>query len=173
MSEIGASFQEVMESYEVEIKGKVYPVKSVKNLTGHNIKPYMIHGDKQVPFVKNTSRQIMEEGDIFAIETFGSTGKGYMMDDVSQLLLTGRCYSNSIQVGVYGYGRQAGASAANLHNPSAKGLLKKIDENFGTIVFCRRYLERLGVKNYLPAVSWIGTLPGISDGGFWLTTHLQ
>jgi len=27
-------------------------------------------------------------------------------------------------------------------------LLKTIDEHFGTLVFSRRYLERIGVKNY-------------------------
>lgn len=32
--------------------------------------------------------------------------------------------------------------------PSARSLLKTIDESFGTLVFCRRYLERLGIKNY-------------------------
>lgn len=52
------------------------------------------------------------------------------------------------QVGIYGYGRNAKVSGANLHLSSAKSLLKTIDANFGTLVFCRRYLERLGVKNY-------------------------
>ena len=84
MSEIGAAIQEVMESYEVEVNGKVLPVRASRSLTGHNILPYRIHGDKQVPFVKNNSKQKMEEGDVFAIETFGSTGRGVMMDDVSQ-----------------------------------------------------------------------------------------
>jgi len=53
------------------------------------------------------------------------------------------------QVGIYGYGRNDNVSGANLHLSSAKALLKTIDTNFGTLVFCRRYLERLGVKNYL------------------------
>lgn len=83
MSEIGAAIQEVMESYEVEIAGEVHRVKSIRNITGHDIKHYRIHGDKQVPFIKNFSRQKMEEGEVFAIETFGSTGKGYLDDDVS------------------------------------------------------------------------------------------
>jgi len=83
MSEIGTAIQEVMESYEVEIRGKTFPVKAIRNITGHDIKRYHIHGDKQVPFIKNNSRQKMEEGEVFAIETFGSTGKGYMNDDVS------------------------------------------------------------------------------------------
>lgn len=83
MGDIGAAVQEVMESYEVEIKGRTLPVKAIRNLSGHDIKPYQIHGDKQVPFVKNSSRTRMEEGEIFAIETFGSTGRGFVSDDVS------------------------------------------------------------------------------------------
>jgi methionine aminopeptidase len=72
-----------MESYEVEIGGKTFPVKALRGLTGHDIKQYRIHGDKQVPFVKNNSRDKMEEGEVFAIETFGSTGKGRVSDEVS------------------------------------------------------------------------------------------
>lgn len=99
MSEIGAAIQEVMESYEVEIGGKVFPVKAIRGLTGHGIKRYHIHGDKQVPFVKNNSCQKIEEGDVFAIETFGSTGTGRINDDVgstsfsegSKLIFTDWC----------------------------------------------------------------------------------
>jgi methionyl aminopeptidase len=83
VSEIGAKIQEVMESYEVELKGKTCPVKAVRDLCGHDIKQYQIHGDKQVPFVKNSNKTKMEEGEIFAIETFGTTGRGYLRDGVS------------------------------------------------------------------------------------------
>ena len=121
-----------MESYEVELNKKTIPVKAVRTITGHNILRYKIHGDKQVPFVKTQTHQRMEEGDVFAIETFGTTGKGYLKDDI----------------GVYGYGRNEYVSSADLHYASAKSLLKTIDDNFGTLVFARRYLERLGVKNY-------------------------
>ena len=122
-----------MESYELEVNGKTIPVKAVRNITGHNILRYRIHGDKQVPFVKTKTNQRMEEGDIFAIETFGSTGKAYLRDDI----------------GVYGYGRNENISTAVLHQSSAKSLLKTIDANFGTLVFARRQLERLpGVEKY-------------------------
>ena len=124
--------QEVMESYEVEINKKVYPVKSVRGITGHNILRYRIHGDKQIPFVKTKTSQRMEEGDVFAIETFGTTGRGRIMDDV----------------GVYGYGRNEYVGAGDLHYASAKSLLKLIDQNFGTLVFSRNYLERIGAKSY-------------------------
>ncbi|THY22731.1 methionine aminopeptidase 2-like protein [Aureobasidium pullulans] len=129
---ISETVQEVMESYEVEINGKTIPVKAVENITGHNILRYKIHGDKQVPFVKTETDQRMEEGDIFAIETFGTTGNGYLTDNI----------------GVYGYGRNEHVRPSGLQYASAKSLLKTIDENFGSLVFSRRYLERLGVKNY-------------------------
>ena len=83
MSDLGGAIQEVMESYEVEIKGTMYPVKAIRNITGHNINQYIIHGGKSVPFVKNDEQTKMEEGEVFAIETFGSTGKGNVRDDVS------------------------------------------------------------------------------------------
>lgn len=85
MKDIGAAIQEVMESYEVEIAGQTFPVKAIRNITGHDVLRYHIHGRKQVPFIKNNSREKMEEGEVFAIETFGSTGKGYMDDDVRTL----------------------------------------------------------------------------------------
>lgn len=37
LNEIGEAIQETMESYEVEIRGKVYRVKSIRNLSGHLI----------------------------------------------------------------------------------------------------------------------------------------
>jgi methionyl aminopeptidase len=40
LCDIGAAIQEVMESYEVELDGKVYQVKSIRNLNGHSISPY-------------------------------------------------------------------------------------------------------------------------------------
>ena len=83
MSDIGAAIQEAMESYEVEIKGQTFPVKCIRNLNGHDIIQYSIHGRKSVPIVKGGDQTKMEEGETFAIETFGSTGRGYVQDDVS------------------------------------------------------------------------------------------
>lgn len=44
-----------MESYEVEINGKVHQVKVVKNLNGHSIVSFKIHGGKTVPCTKTNS----------------------------------------------------------------------------------------------------------------------
>lgn len=107
---------------------------------------------------------------MFAIETFGSTGRGYIVDDVSLcfciclFIFKPILLFNSVthmrdkltkkQVGIYGYGLSYSApSNPPLTLSTAKRLHKTIRENFGTIVFCRRYLERLGVEKYLAGVS--------------------
>lgn len=113
MGDIGRAIQEVMESYEVEVNGETKqgapsifpgpsygmltvsrfspPVKSIRNLTGHSIAPYIIHGGKSVPICapkgddreeNDEADQKMEEGEYFAIETFGSTGNGYVEHQV-------------------------------------------------------------------------------------------
>eukprot|EP01084_Bolivina_argentea_P148187 259127_1 len=76
LGEIDASIQEVMESYECKYNNKIYPVKCIRNLNGHSIGPYVIHGGKTVPIVKTDDQTKTEENELFAIETFGTIGKG-------------------------------------------------------------------------------------------------
>ncbi|PSK34344.1 methionine aminopeptidase, type II [Elsinoe australis] len=133
MSDIGAAIQEAMESYEVEIGGQTYPVKAIRNLNGHDIRQHSIHGTKSVPIVKGSDQTKMEEGETFAIETFGSTGKGYVRDDME----------------TSHYALASDAPKVPLRVSSAKTLLRSIEKNFGTLPFCRRYLDRLGHEKYL------------------------
>ena len=101
-----------MESHEVELDGKTYPVKCVRNLNGHSIAPYQIHAGKSVPIVKGGEATRMEEGEFYAIETFGSTGKGYVHEDLE-------CshYMKNFDVG-----------HVPLRLPRAKALLNTIDK---------------------------------------------
>ncbi|KXL48266.1 hypothetical protein M433DRAFT_57437 [Acidomyces richmondensis BFW] len=136
MSEIGEAIQEAMESYECEINGTTYPIKAIRNLNGHTIGQWSIHGGsagKSVPIVKGGSNEKMEEGETYAIETFGSTGKGFVRDDME----------------TSHYAKIADAPKVALRVASAKSLLRSIDKNFGTLPFCRRYLDRLGHEKYL------------------------
>ncbi|KAK5127609.1 hypothetical protein LTR85_006949 [Meristemomyces frigidus] len=136
MSEIGEAIQEAMESYECTINGTTYPIKAIRNLNGHTITQYSIHGGsagKSVPIVKGGSNEKMEEGETYAIETFGSTGKGIVRDDME----------------TSHYAKTADAPKVALRVASAKSLLRSIDKNFGTLPFCRRYLDRLGHEKYL------------------------
>lgn len=49
-----------MESYEVELDGKTYQVKAIRNLNGHSIGQYRIHAGKTVPIVKGGDATRME-----------------------------------------------------------------------------------------------------------------
>ena len=71
LADIGEIIEETMESFEVELDGKVYPVRSIKNLCGHSIEQYRVHGGQLVPNCKGTDPSIkMKEGEQYAIETF-------------------------------------------------------------------------------------------------------
>ncbi|XP_053208015.1 methionine aminopeptidase 2-like [Panonychus citri] len=137
LCDIGEQIQEVMESYEVELDGKTYPVKAIRNLNGHSIGPYRIHAGKTVPIVKGGDQTKMEEGEVYAIETFGSTGRGYVHDDQD-------CshYMKNFDVG-----------HVPLRSAKSKQLLNVINQNFGTLAFCRRWLDRLGQSKYLLALN--------------------
>jgi methionyl aminopeptidase len=76
----------------------------------------------------------MEEGELFAIETFGSTGKGKVFDapDCSH------------------YMKNFDASDVPLRNPKAKALLNEISNRFGTLAFCRKWLEETFPRHIAP-----------------------
>lgn len=152
LADIGEQIQETMESHEVEIRGKTYTVKSIRNLNGHNINPYSIHGGKSVPIVKPNERdteylQRMEEGETFAIETFGSTGEGYVHG-------VGNCSHYALNPFDY----KTNAACQSVYReisrfPAAKRLFHTIEKTFGTLPFCRRYLDRIGEESHLLGLS--------------------
>ncbi|KAL7409822.1 peptidase M24A, methionine aminopeptidase [Mrakia frigida] len=134
MCDIGEAIQETMESYEVDLgSGNIKPVKAISNLNGHSIHPYSIHGTKLIPMVKNDDQTKMEEGEYFAIETFGSTGRGRVIEQ-------GVCSH---------YAMSKTYDASGLKRETAKSLLKKLTSSFGTLPFCRRFIDRFGETGYL------------------------
>ena len=138
LCDIGEVIQETMESYEVELDGKTYQVRPIRNLSGHSISQYRIHAGKTVPIVKGGDATRMEEGEVFAIETFGSTGKGVVHDDM--------------ETSHYMKNFDLANSHVNIRLPRAKRLLHIITENFGTLAFCRRWIDRIGETKYLMAL---------------------
>lgn len=50
------------------------------------------------------------------------------------------------------YAKVPDAANVSLRLSSAKNLLNVINKNFGTLPFCRRYLDRLGQEKYLLGV---------------------
>lgn len=158
LGEIGAAIQETMESHECQVDGRTLPststwralpsahlptlptVKAIRNLCGHSIEQYRIHGSHSVPIVAEPDNVIkMIEGHYYAIETFGSTGLGYTVE-------RGACSH------YYKSRNSSSVPASSVTLFSARKLLQTIDQSFGTLPFCRRYLERAGEKNYLLGV---------------------
>lgn len=54
--------------------------KPIRQLSGHQMNEYELHSDKQVPCVSGKSEVLVEEGEVYAIETFASTGSGNVTD---------------------------------------------------------------------------------------------
>eukprot|EP00924_Labyrinthula_sp_SR-Ha-C_P009794 snap_masked-scaffold_117-processed-gene-0.0-mRNA-1 protein AED:0.03 eAED:0.03 QI:0/-1/0/1/-1/1/1/0/492 len=126
LCDIGEAIQEVMEAGEVELDGKIHQIKCCRNLNGHSIGQYNIHAGKTVPIVKGGDSTKMEEGEFYAIETFGTTGRGYVVDDMD-------CSH---------YMKKFDAPHVPLRTQGAKKLLNHINKTFGTLAFCNRWLVR-------------------------------
>lgn len=76
----------------------------------------------------------MEEGEVFAIETFGSTGKGLVVDDLD-------CSHYMLD---FNY------KEVPLRNARAKALLEHIKNNFSTLAWCRRWIEEAFPRHIVP-----------------------
>lgn len=100
-----------------DVIGKVnlLQVKSIRNLNGHSISPYRIHAGKTVPIVRGGEAIRMEENEFYAIETFGSTGRGVVHDDME-------CSH---------YMKSFDAGFVPLRLQSSKSLLNTINKHFG------------------------------------------
>eukprot|EP01069_Polyplicarium_translucidae_P000237 Polyplicarium_translucidae@DN1135_c0_g1_i1.p1 len=133
-SEVGAAIHEAMEAFEVELDGKMHRIRPVRNLSGHTIEPYKIHAGKSLPITRNSETTRMEEGEVYAIETFASTGKGYVHED-------GECSH---------YAKMERGTP--IRNRNAKVLLHGIEQHFQTLPFCRRWLDDLGMARHALAL---------------------
>lgn len=71
LGEIGAGIQEIINAYGFN---------PIKNLSGHQIKQYELHAGLSIPNFKNNSSVELEEGQVFAIEPFATTGEGFVKD---------------------------------------------------------------------------------------------
>ncbi len=58
----------------------VYGLRPISNLTGHNIERWRLHAGKQVPNVKTRVSDIVEVGEVYAIEPFATNGAGTVIE---------------------------------------------------------------------------------------------
>ncbi|MFW9847502.1 MAG: type II methionyl aminopeptidase [Candidatus Thorarchaeota archaeon] len=78
MMRVGAKLNTIGALIEDTIESAGF--KPIKQLSGHQMNEYELHGEKQVPCVSGKAEAVVEEGEVYAIETFASTGSGNVSD---------------------------------------------------------------------------------------------
>ena len=139
LCEIGEAVEEVMTAGELTLGHRTHHIVPVRNLMGHSLGMYTIHAGKSVPICKGWGDQTtkMEEGDLFAIETFGSTGHGLVHDDMetSHYMKAPTMPPTGLRGG-----------------PKAQELYAHINKNYSTLAFARRWLDQAGITRYAIAL---------------------
>ena len=131
LCDIGDAIQELFDASSYEINGKTYQVKPVCNLSGHSMKQYTIHAGKSIPICRGGSAERMEEGELFACETFATTGKGRVHDQGDNL--------SHYMVSPH---------PQTPRTAQQRKLLKTLQDNFSTLAFCPRFIDYIGEKKY-------------------------
>ena len=130
--ELSSIIEEVVSSYEYNDNGVLKPVKIIDNLYGHNIKQWNIHAGKFLyPIKKENDDQIVEDGEIMAIEVFTSNGDGITVLDenvhnFSHYNLKPEFMERPIPL---------------FQNKKLNLLTKVIKDNFKTLPFCPRFIN--------------------------------
>jgi methionyl aminopeptidase len=70
----GAETRRVGALVEVAVREMGY--KPIKELTGHLLEQYEVHGPKIIPSVGSAGSSKLEEGEFYAVETFATNGSG-------------------------------------------------------------------------------------------------
>lgn len=135
-NEISKDIQEVIESYEIELDGKIYPIKAVNDLGGHSIDCYNIHSGKILlctPCNHSTYQNMRMGHGLWAIECFTSTGIGkYKQSEVNNHYMINK-----------------NAPKINYNLKTTKYIHQWIIKNRGTLPFTQRWLldnEQIGNK---------------------------
>jgi methionyl aminopeptidase len=77
--ELSENIEEIINSYELDVAGSTMPIRPVEGIGGHNILKHQIHGGKLILCVPDEELQgelRMREDEVYAIETYASTGLG-------------------------------------------------------------------------------------------------
>ena len=131
LGDLGKDIEEYVTSKEVTIDNKLYPLYTLKDLTGHNIGPYIIHKSKALPNTAINYPLRMEEGEVFAVEPFVSTCPNIYYDNPTNLFMINKNYIDLIKF---------------LSKKELK-LFNEIFERYFMLCFCDRWLNN-EIKNF-------------------------
>ncbi|MFX1342839.1 MAG: type II methionyl aminopeptidase [Promethearchaeota archaeon] len=107
---------------EGTIKGLGY--RPIRDLSGHQLDEYILHGSKNLPNIAVPHGSILEEGEAYALETFATTGTGSAHE-------TGQYYIFSLN-----------PARIPLRNQGARDIARLVAREFKTLPFSRRYVAK-------------------------------
>ncbi len=107
---------------EGTIKGFGY--RPIRDLSGHQLDEYLLHGSKNLPNIAVPHGSILEEGEAYALETFATTGSGSAHE-------TGQYYIFSLN-----------PTRIPLRNQGARDISRLVAREFRTLPFSRRYIAK-------------------------------
>ena len=113
----------------IESTIRSFGYKPVRNLSGHMLKPYTLHGEKSIPNVPIESKLSIEVDEVYAIEPFATNGAGVVVD--------------SREMYIFRYMSLKGVKKDD------KSLLTAIRDRFKSLPFCDRWLKDLVPHNTL------------------------
>jgi methionyl aminopeptidase len=113
-----------------EIESRGY--RPISNLTGHGLDRYVLHRSPTIPNIGITGGMRLEEGMVFAIEPFASTGSGHVSEKTRREI-----YSQ--------------ISPKPVRIPAARAILEKIRDRHG-LPFARRWLNEKRADLALPTL---------------------
>ncbi len=109
----------IIEQTTKEINPSFSPIKE---LSGHKLEKYTLHGVKIIPNISVPHGQKIEEGEIYALETFATDGTGSVHD-------TPLCYIYRLQ-----------PVRIPVRSKGARKILKIVAEEYKTLPFAERWL---------------------------------
>jgi len=116
----GVEIGKIGEEIEKAIKAKGF--NPVKNLTGHGLGQYEQHSSPSIPNTATGNPKQLEEG-AFAIEPFATNGEGYVKEGQQSEIF-------------------AIEKPKQVRNPYGRKILELVLEEFGTLPFALRWVEK-------------------------------
>lgn len=128
LNEISDQIYEVISSFEITLNGKTFAVSPITDMAGHNIEQYSLHAGKLIFGKSNPAMDgiRMKENEIYAIETYASTGTGIIQRSDN----TPSHYMINVQHHDH-----------NTKTKNAKQLFGYINKNYKSLPFCTKWLE--------------------------------
>ena len=117
---------------KIESIVKGFGYNPIKELGGHQIERWTVHGKKQLPELGSQGGDVIKEGDVFAVEIFASTGEGSIHNTNNSYIYEVNPYTGRVP----------------LRRKTSKQILGHINKNYKTLPFAERWLAnefRIGV----------------------------